>query len=157
MRSYVGAFSLVMVMSGVSSAQQEFRSFGPGLSPMMPVAGPEMSKDKETGAQKAVSDRIVQGEGRPIDRLAETARLPLAPSQLAELSSLLFASSQLTEGQLITIHGDSYVLQDILGRRIRVHVDGSTSKDGNITVGDTVLVDINSTKSPAHAESLIKR
>jgi hypothetical protein len=44
----------------------------------------------------------------------ETSRVPLTRSQLAEISSLPFASSQLTEGQLITIQGDSYVLQDIL-------------------------------------------
>jgi hypothetical protein len=68
MRSYLGALSLVLVMSGVASAQKEFRSFGPGLSPMMPEAGPEMSKDKETGAQNAVSDRIVQGDVPRIDR-----------------------------------------------------------------------------------------
>ncbi len=68
MRSYLGALGLVLVMSGVASAQQEFRSFGPGLSPMMPLAGPEMSKDKKTDAQNAVSDRIVQGEALRIDR-----------------------------------------------------------------------------------------
>jgi hypothetical protein len=55
-------------MSGVASAQQEFRSFSPGLSPMMPVAGAEMSKDKETDAQDGVSNRIVQGEVPRIDR-----------------------------------------------------------------------------------------
>jgi hypothetical protein len=62
MRSYLTALSLVLVMSGVASAQQELRSFAPGLSPMMPVAGPEMSKDTETDA------RIVQGVVLHIDR-----------------------------------------------------------------------------------------
>lgn len=67
-RSYLAALTLVLVTSGVASAQQEFRSFGPGLSPMMPVAGPEMSKDKQTDTQSAVSDPIVQGEVPRIDR-----------------------------------------------------------------------------------------
>lgn len=87
----------------------------------------------------------------------ETSRVPLIRSPLAEISTLPFASSQLTEGRLINIQGDSYVLQDISGRRIRLHVDANTWKDGNITIGDTILADIDSTKSPAHAESLIKR
>jgi uncharacterized protein YdeI (BOF family) len=87
----------------------------------------------------------------------ETSRVPLTQAQLAEISSLAFASSRLTEGQLMTIQGDSYVLQDISGRRIRLHVDANTWKDGNITIGDTILADIDSTKTPAHAESLIKR
>ena len=67
MRSYLAALSVVLVMSGVASAQ-EFRSFAPGLSPMIPVAGPEMSKNKETDAQNDVSDRIIQGEVSRIDR-----------------------------------------------------------------------------------------
>jgi hypothetical protein len=68
MRSYLTTLSLVLVMSGVASAQQEFRSFAPGLSPMMPVAGPEMSNDKETDAQNDVADGIVQEEVPRIDR-----------------------------------------------------------------------------------------
>ena len=68
MHAYLAALSLVLVTSGVASAQQEFRSFGPGLSPMMPVAGPEMSKDKQTNAQNAVSDPIVKEEVSRIDR-----------------------------------------------------------------------------------------
>jgi uncharacterized protein YdeI (BOF family) len=87
----------------------------------------------------------------------ETSRVPSTRSPLAEISSLASASSQLTEGHVINIQGDSYVLQDISGRRIRLHVDAKTWKDGNITIGDTILADIDSTRSPAHAESLIKR
>jgi hypothetical protein len=68
MRSYLAAFSLVLAMSGVASAQQESRSFAPGLSPTMPMAGPEMLKDTETDDQDEVSHRIVKGEVPRIDR-----------------------------------------------------------------------------------------
>jgi hypothetical protein len=114
---------------------------------------------KKFSSMRLVASQREETSRVPLTRsqLAETTRLPLAPSQLAEISSLPFASSQLTEGQLITIQGDSYVLQDILGRRIRLHVNANTWKDGNITIGDTILADIDSTKSPAHAKSLIKR
>jgi uncharacterized protein YdeI (BOF family) len=111
---------------------------------------------KKFSSLRLLSSQREETSRVPLTRsqLAETTRLPLAPSQLTEISSLPVASSQLTEGQLITIQGDSYVLQDISGRRIRLHVDANTWKDGNITIGDTILADID---SPAHAGSLIKR
>jgi hypothetical protein len=71
---------------------------------------------KKFSSMRLVASQREETSRVPLTRsqLAETTRLPLAPSQLAEISSLPFASSQLTEGQLITIQGDSYVLQDIL-------------------------------------------
>lgn len=68
MRSYLAAFSLVLAMSCVASAQQESRSFAPGLSPTMPMAGPEMLTDTETDAQDEVSHRIVKGKVPRVDR-----------------------------------------------------------------------------------------
>lgn len=114
---------------------------------------------KKISSLRLASSQREETSRVPLTRsqLAETTRLPVAPSQLAEISSLPFASSQLTEGQLMTIQGDSYVVQDISGRRIRLHVDANTWKDGNITIGDTILASIDATKFPAHAESLIKR
>ena len=114
---------------------------------------------KKISSLRLASSQREETSRVPLTRsqLAETTRLPVAPSQLAEISSLPFASSQLTEGQLMTIQGDSYVLQDISGRRIRLHVDANTWKDGNITIGDTILADVDATKSPTHAQSLIKR
>ncbi len=64
--------------------------------------------------------------------------------------------SLVVEGRVMKIDGDSYLVKDISGREVRLHVDGRTSKDGNITIGDTVqaLVDGG---SAAHAETLGKR
>jgi uncharacterized protein YdeI (BOF family) len=114
---------------------------------------------KKISSLRLASSQREETSRVPLTRsqLAETTRLPVAPSQLTDISTLPFASSQLTEGQLLTIRGDSYVLQDISGRRIRLHVDANTWKDGNITTGDTILAAIDYTKFPAHAESLIKR
>jgi hypothetical protein len=64
--------------------------------------------------------------------------------------------SLFVEGRVVKIEGDSYLVKDISGREVRLHVDDRTSKDGNITIGDTVQARIDG-GSAAHAETLGKR
>ena len=64
--------------------------------------------------------------------------------------------THLVEGRVVTIDGDSYLVKDISGREVRLLVDGRTSKDGNITIGDTVQAHIDG-GSAVHAKSLSKR
>ena len=64
--------------------------------------------------------------------------------------------SHIVEGMVVTIDGDSYLVKDISGKEVRLHVDGRTSKDGNITIGDNVQAHIDG-GSAVHAESLSKR
>ena len=53
------------------------------------------------------------------------------------------------------IDRETYVIQDIAGTEVRLRVDGKTWKDGNITVGDSILASIDNFQT-VHAESLTK-
>lgn len=75
---------------------------------------------------------------------------------LKKISSAVSAS-HLIEGRLVKIDGDSYLVKDISGREISLHVDGRTSKDGNITIGDVVQARIDGNTPISHAETLSKR
>ena len=71
--------------------------------------------------------------------------------------SLLAGAAQFVEGKLIKILQHAYLLKDILGRELWLEVDGSTWKDGNITVGDTIVAQTDATDSLIRARSLSKR
>jgi hypothetical protein len=75
---------------------------------------------------------------------------------LKKISSAVLAS-HLIEGKVVKIDGDSYLVKDISGREISLHVDGKTSKDGNITIGDIVHAQIDGNTPIAHVETLSKR
>jgi SOS-response transcriptional repressor LexA len=51
----------------------------------------------------------------------------------------------------------AYLLKDISGRDLWLEVDGSTWKDGNITVGDMIVAQTDATDSFIRARSLSKR
>lgn len=76
---------------------------------------------------------------------------------IKKISSPTLAGGPLIEGKVVKIEGDSYLVKDISGRELSLRVDGTTSKDGNITIGDSVLAQINGSESAARAESLHKR
>ncbi len=71
--------------------------------------------------------------------------------------SLPAGTVQLVEGKLIKILQHAYLLKDISGRELWLEVDGSTWKDGNITVGDTIVAQTDATDSLIRARSLSKR
>ena len=66
-------------------------------------------------------------------------------------------AAQLVEGKLIKILQHAVLLKDISGREVWLEVDGSTWKDGNITVGDTIVAQTDVTDSLIRARSLSKR
>jgi hypothetical protein len=47
-------------------------------------------------------------------------------------------STQTVNGVLLKIDGEFYVVKDIAGKEIRLHVDKTTAVDGAIKVGDKV-------------------
>jgi hypothetical protein len=47
-------------------------------------------------------------------------------------------STQTVKGDLLKIDGEFYVVKDIAGKEIRLHVDKTTAVDGAIKVGDKV-------------------
>jgi uncharacterized protein YdeI (BOF family) len=67
------------------------------------------------------------------------------------------SASHLIEGKVVKIEGDSYLVKDISGREVRLHVDGTTAKDGNITIGDVIQAQIDSPAPISHANSISKR
>ena len=71
--------------------------------------------------------------------------------------SFSVSASHLIEGKLVKIDGESYLVKDISGREISLHVDGRTSKDGNITIGDAIHARIDGNVPISHAETLSKR
>jgi len=56
---------------------------------------------------------------------------------------------QTIEGELLRIHNDSYVIRDLTGREVRLHVDRSTKLDGNLAPGDKVVARVGSPPSDA--------
>ncbi len=47
-------------------------------------------------------------------------------------------STQTVNGDLLKIDGEFYVVKDMAGKEIRLHVDKTTTLDGAINVGDKV-------------------
>jgi len=60
------------------------------------------------------------------------------------MASLSFAadmaapSTQTVNGDLLKIDGEFYVVKDMSGKEIRLHVDKTTALDGTLKVGDKV-------------------
>jgi uncharacterized protein YdeI (BOF family) len=64
--------------------------------------------------------------------------------------------SSVMEGEVLKIDGESYVVKEAAGREVRFKVDNRTWKDGNITVGDNIQVNLDDFQS-VHAASVNKR
>jgi hypothetical protein len=47
-------------------------------------------------------------------------------------------STQTVKGDLLKIDGEFYVVKDMAGKEIRLHVDKTTTVDGAVKVGDKV-------------------
>ena len=60
------------------------------------------------------------------------------------------------EGEVLKIDRETYLVRDTAGKEVRLQVDAKTWKDGNITVGDSILANIDNFKT-THAERLTKR
>ena len=64
-------------------------------------------------------------------------------------------TSAVVEGEVLKIDRETYVIQDTSGNEMRLRVDVKTWKDGNITVGDSILASIDNFQT-VHAGSLNK-
>ena len=53
-------------------------------------------------------------------------------------SDMAAPSAQTVNGDLLKIDGEFYVVKDMAGKEIRLHVDKTTAVDGAIKVGDKV-------------------
>ena len=61
-----------------------------------------------------------------------TASLSSAADDMAVLSN------QTVSGDLLKIEGEFYVVKDMTGKEIRLHVDKTTTLDGSINVGEKI-------------------
>jgi len=64
--------------------------------------------------------------------------------------------SPVMEGEVLKIDGESYLIKEAAGREVRFKVDNRTWKDGNITVGDNIQINLDDFQS-VHAASVNKR
>ena len=59
------------------------------------------------------------------------------------------------EGEVLKIDSEIYLILDRAGKEVRIQADAKTWKDGNITVGDSILANIDNFQT-THAVSLTK-
>ena len=71
------------------------------------------------------------------------------------ISSSPTETSAVLEGEVLKIDRETYLILDRAGKEVRIQVDAKTWKDGNITVGDSILANIDNFQT-IHAVSLTK-
>jgi uncharacterized protein YdeI (BOF family) len=64
--------------------------------------------------------------------------------------------SPVMEGEILKIDGESYLVKEAAGKEVLLKVDNRTWKDGNITVGDRIQINLDDFLS-MHAASVNKR
>jgi hypothetical protein len=52
------------------------------------------------------------------------------------------AADQIVKGDVLLKEGDEYIIKDMSGHEVRVHVNSETKKDGVIKIGDKVEVTV---------------
>ena len=106
--------------------------------------GPNGSRDDNIQVGDKIAARIVHnGNETYIKSLKKLA------------SSSSTGSSSLIEGQILDMARGFYLIKEPGGKEVRLRVDAKTWKDGNITVGDSILATIDDFQT-VHAESLTK-
>ena len=104
----------------------------------------------------AVGDHVIARFDRPSAPYA--TNITRRPSDLTPAPAGALPRPQTIEGEVLRINTDSYIIRDLSGRQIRLHVDGTTKLDGNLTAGDKVVARVVSPPSDAlpYAETLYK-
>jgi hypothetical protein len=107
-------------------------------------AGPDCILDENIQVGDEIVAHIVhQGKQNYIKSLKR-----LISSSPTEISAV--------EGEVLNIDRETYLILDPAGKKVRLQVDAKTWKDGNITVGDSILANIDNFQTN-HAESLSKQ
>jgi hypothetical protein len=111
--------------------------------------GPNCTVDEPIQVGDEIVAHIVhQGKQKHIKSLKRLISSPI-------IASSPIGTSAVVEGEVLIIDRETYVIQDIAGKKVRLRVDANTWKDGNITVGDSILANIDNFQT-VHAQSLIK-
>ena len=111
--------------------------------------GPNCTVDEPIQVGDEIVAHIVhQGKQKYIKSLKRLISSPV-------IASSSMGTSAVVEGEVLRIDRETYLIQDPAGKEVRLQVDGKTWKDGNITVGDSILAYIDNFQT-VHAESLHK-
>jgi uncharacterized protein YdeI (BOF family) len=94
-----------------------------------------------------VGDDVIARFDRPSAPYA--ASITRRPSDITAAPTSALPRPQTIEGEILRINSDSYVIRDVSGREVRLHVDKSTKLDGNLSPGDKVVARLVSTPSDA--------
>jgi uncharacterized protein YdeI (BOF family) len=139
----------------VSSVQAEVLKIDGDVYLVEDGLGREMKLILTTTSQRDESIRI--GDEVKIRILHKGKEVHIKSLTRIAKVSLPAGAAELVEGKLIKILQQAYLLKDISGRELWLEVDGSTWKDGNITVGDMIVAQTDATDSLIRARSLSKR
>jgi hypothetical protein len=111
--------------------------------------GPNCTVDENIQVGDEIVAHIVhQGKEKYVKSLKRLISSPIISSSPTGISAVV-------EGEVLKIDRETYVVQDPTGKEVRLQVDAKTWKDGNITVGDNILANIDNFQT-IHAESLTK-
>jgi uncharacterized protein YdeI (BOF family) len=94
----------------------------------------------------AVGDHVVVYYDRPSAPYAASVRRQ--PGRTPPVVATL-PRPQTLEGEVLRIYPDSYVIRDLTGREVRLHVDKSTKLDGNLAPGDKVVARVADPPAPS--------
>jgi len=103
------------------------------------LSGRDMRVYFEPGTMRdniTVGDHVIVRFDRPSAPYAASivrrrADITVAPTALPH--------PQTIEGEVLRVNSDNYVIRDLTGRDVRLHVDSTTKLDGNLTPGDKVV------------------
>jgi uncharacterized protein YdeI (BOF family) len=84
-----------------------------------------------------VGDHIIAQFDRPSAPYASS--ITRRPAEMTTASPRALPRPQTIEGEVLLINSDHYVIRDLSGREVRLHIDKSTQLDGNLTPGDKVV------------------
>jgi hypothetical protein len=108
----------------------------------------------EAGPNCTVDENIQVGD-EIVAHIVHQGKEKYIKSMKRLISSSPTRISAVVEGKVLKIDRETYVVQDPTGKEVHLQVDAKTSKDGNITVGDSILANIDNFQT-IHAESLTK-
>jgi uncharacterized protein YdeI (BOF family) len=96
----------------------------------------------------AVGDHVVVYYDRPSAPYAASVRRQAGQTPPVVATPTL-PRPQTVEGEVLRIYPDSYVIRDLTGREVRLHVDKSTKLDGNLAPGDKVVARLTDPPAPS--------
>jgi uncharacterized protein YdeI (BOF family) len=141
--------------SWVSNVQAEVLKINGDIYVVEDGLGREINLPLSSTAQRDESIRI--GDDVQIRILHKGKEVHIKSLTRISKGSSPARDAGLVEGKLMKILQHAYLLKAISGRELWLEVDGSTWKDGNITVGDMIVAQTDATDSFIRARSLSKR